>query len=214
MASFTPALRKKQAKPRIAFGRPRPYLDPPGTYLATCVQATYEWQRRYKKWTAILVFEPEDYTRPSAGELCAFLNLGRKESTPYAGQSSHFYKLATAVNGAPLAGFDFDNLQKLFVGSWFEIEVVTIKRAKPQDPERPQEQWYSKIRRVSPLGKTASLGAHQQRQSTQPAGNGVAAAAPLPDGHDGTKPEKTATEEVFVDEDGNEIPFYPDEVPE
>src|SRR5215467_10703120 len=72
-------------KPVITVSAPYPLLDP-GTYLAVCTEATFEWARQWKKWIVRLVLDPQNYLgRPYRGDLCKFLSLGTNRECPFAG---------------------------------------------------------------------------------------------------------------------------------
>jgi hypothetical protein len=97
---------------------------------------------------ARLVLEPQNYQgRPYTGRLCKFLGLGRDRQKPYAGQHSHFRQLLAEVNGGQPTRSDAT--VEIFVGVWYEIEVVTVSVDRDGKP-RHAEHWYSVVRGIHP----------------------------------------------------------------
>jgi len=134
-------------QPTITLSEPFPLLDP-GQYVACCTEATYAWARQWKKWIARLVLEPMNYQgRPYTGRLCKFFGLGKAPQKPYAGPQSHFRRLLVEVNGeqpaSPHVGVE------IFVGVFYDIEVITVKEDRDKKPRSP-EHWYSTVRGIHP----------------------------------------------------------------
>lgn len=129
----------------ITLGDPYPLLDE-GTYRAICTEATFDWANRFKKFKARLTMEPQNYTgRPYHGQPCAFFDLGSNPNQPYAGPTSLFHRLYTAVNGDQPTSSEVT--MDIFIGHLYEIDVQTVKANRHHIALLPQE-WYSVIRKV------------------------------------------------------------------
>jgi hypothetical protein len=154
----------------VTVSTPYPLVDP-GEYLATCIEATFDWARQWKKWMAILVMELQNYAgRPYQGKLCKFLSLGRDQNRPFAGQHSAFRQLWVELNGGQPPGPEVT--MQIFENRLYQITVETVKQDR-NGKERPAEHWYSVVREIHlappPLQhpNTAILNSSTQRtQST------------------------------------------------
>jgi hypothetical protein len=122
-------------------------LDP-GTYVARCTEASYEWARQWRKWIARLVLEPLNYQgRPYTGRLCKFLGLGKNPQGPYAGPQSNFRQLLVEVYGDQPTRPDVD--VEIFAGVLYDIEVETVTLDRDEKRRSP-EHWYSIVRAIHP----------------------------------------------------------------
>ncbi len=160
----------------IRFGKPRP-LIPDGTYHAVCVNADWDWTKRYKRNQAKFVFAPPlDYDGPAyPGDLCALYPLAGRENYPYAAPGGKFYALWTGANGATPAFPELSKaaLKQMFEGSLCEIKVETVKRswkAKKDEQDLPPELQYSVVRefRLTPLSQKQPVQPGQPVQPSQP----------------------------------------------
>lgn len=134
-------------KPTIRVADPYPLLDP-GDYVALCIEASFEWARRWSAWKARLVLEPKDYRgRPHTGRLCKFLNLGKIAQAPYAGPRSDFRMLLVEVNGEQPTRPDVD--MSIFAERLYRITVETVTQKRKDEP-LPPEHWYSIVREIHP----------------------------------------------------------------
>jgi hypothetical protein len=135
-----------ESKIMISVEEPRPLLDE-GNHLATCIDATCAWSRRWKKWIVVLKMEPLDYHgRSYSGTLCKFLALGTNPKRPHAGQQSQFRALWVEVNGAQPTGSDVD--LGIFVGHTFKVSIQTVRQDRNGKKISPA-QWYSIVREIS-----------------------------------------------------------------
>ena len=158
--------RAPDPKPAISVAEPYPLLDP-GEYVALCIEASYEWARRWSAWKARLVLEPQDYKgRPYIGRLCKFLGLGKSAATPYAGPRSQFRLLWVEVNGDQPTRPDVSDLT-IFAGRLYRITVETVnKNGKGEELATPH--WYSTVRTIHPVAPSIPLNLHNSRNLENP----------------------------------------------
>lgn len=139
--------RSPAKKPVITVAEPYPLLDP-GEYTAVCIEADFEWSKRFSAWKVRLVLEPQDYTgRPYTGRLCKFLDLGKNPHAPYAGPRSAFRMLWVEVNGEQPTRPDVD--VSVFVGRLYRISVETVATNRKSESLSPEHQ-YSIVRKIRP----------------------------------------------------------------
>jgi hypothetical protein len=129
------------------------------------------------------VFDPPvDYWGPTyVGDLCAFCPLGNEQNRPFAASGGKFFLLWQQATGAlTRPTLTTEELQQVFVGRLFEIEVTLVKVDRKQR-DLPQSQWYSIVRRLSLASQDAKgLGAvDYTHENSEPRG-GTEAAVTVP----------------------------------
>lgn len=158
--------RRAEPKPAITVAEPYPLLDP-GEYVAACIDASYEWARRWSAWKARLVLVPQNYFgRPYVGRLCKFLGLGKNPEAPYAGPRSEFRLLWVEVNGEQPTRPDVTDMS-IFAGRLYKIDVVTVdKNGKCEPLAAPH--WYSTVRRIHPVAPSTPVNLRNSKDLGNP----------------------------------------------
>jgi len=140
-------IHSSRVKPKIEIVASARPLMPEGQYQMRCIAATFDWSKRWRKWVAILKFQPLD-RKPDVC-IAKFINLGRDSSVPRIGKVTQLGKVFEELHITAL---------EPLVGREFTANVSTVKhkastlsqrKSSERIEDRPAGEWYSVVRDFS-----------------------------------------------------------------
>ena len=118
-------------------------LIDPGEYQdALCVNASHRWNRQYERWEAIIEFVFQEPV-PKGDPIPAHVRLGNNPAEPELPDHHWLFDLLLKLDRS--GNIDVAALK----GHYFDVSVRTIKKPRNEKVDRPPNQWYSRVSRMS-----------------------------------------------------------------
>lgn len=133
--------------------RPKRVVDE-GWYDAQCIDVRMSWNEHRKRWDAELDFKLLGI--PPGLPITKFQSFGENRSHPVLTTRSQLGKFM--AEKLLLGLRRHENLRDVFVveGRVYHVYVVTKRRGKGAECDRPQDEWYSVVKTVADVAVTCA----------------------------------------------------------
>lgn len=109
---------------------------------ALCVNAFHHWNRQFKRWEAIIEFAFQ-HPVPEGAPIPMHVRLGDDPAAP--AMPDHHWLFGLTLKLGSIDCVDLSVLK----GHYFNVTVKTIRKPQNERVDRPPEQWYSRVSRMS-----------------------------------------------------------------